>query len=147
MRIDLPYIDDETLGDAFEQIKRDHSMKNWSEPHVIFVLPGKAKRSLRQNAYYWGVVLEDIADQTGFWPDEIHDFNKKNFGIKTMYFIDGEAAELIKGLRKMGSQKATEFINRVIEHWSSKGIIIREPNQLTQEEILQATIADTEQDD
>ena len=111
---------------------------------MIFVLPAKHKRSLPQNRYYWGVVLEDIADQTGFWPDEIHDFNKVNFGMKTTYYIDGEAHELVKGLSKMGRVKATEFVNRVIEHWTSKGIAIREPNQLTQEEILQAQIADPE---
>lgn len=115
---------------------------NQAKPHLVYVMLKEEKRSLPQNRYYWGVVLEDIADQTGYWPDEIHDFNKKNFGMKTSYYIGDEAHELIKGLSKMGRKRATEFINRSIEHWTGHGIIIREPNQLTFEEFQKAMMAD-----
>lgn len=137
MKIEIDNLDEFNLRHVMNELNR---IKDKESPHVIYAFGTEQKRSMPQNRYYWGVVLEDIADQTGNWPDEIHDFNKKNFGVKTMYFIGDEAAELIKGLSKMGRKRATEFINRVIEHWASKGITIREPDQLTMEEFHKAML-------
>jgi len=126
-------------------IAYDNICRGTNSGKDFYLLWRDPKKTLNQLKYYWGIVLEDIADQTGYWPDEIHDFNKKLFGIKSTYFIGNEAAELIKGLSKMGKKRAAEFITRVIEHWTSKGIIIREADRLTGEEIVTAIMTD-EQD-
>ena len=123
----------------FEHLQKDHK-ERLLEPHVIFVLEKEQKVTLPQLRYYWGVVLEDIADQTGYWPDEIHDFNKKLFGLKTAYYIGDTAHELIKGLSRMNRKQGTDFISRAIEHWMSHGIIIREPTQLSNEELMELLV-------
>jgi hypothetical protein len=112
--------------------------------HTVFLVEKEERRSLPQLRYYWGVVLDDIANMTGYYPDEIHDFNKKLFGLKTMYFIGEEAAELIKGLSKMNKKQATEFIDRVVNHWTSQGVIMRQPEHISDEEFYQAMAADGE---
>lgn len=129
--------------DLYDQLHEYITKKaDREKPHAVVMLTVPEKKTLPQLRYYWGVVLEDIADMTGYYPDEIHDFNKKNFGVKSTYFIGDEAAELIKGLSKMGKKQASIFIDRVIQHWTDQGVIIRSPDQLTQEEFIQAKLAD-----
>lgn len=49
----------------------------------------RATRSLPQNAYYWGVVVELLAEHTGYTPDEIHDICKALFIPKKLSVQDG----------------------------------------------------------
>lgn len=132
---EIPELSAEYLAVLTRDI-RDKNKDRYLEPHVIYVLRKAEKVTLPQLRYYWGVVLEDIADQTGYWPDEIHDFNKKNFGLKTSYYIGDEAHELIKGLSKMNKKQGIDFITRTIEHWTSKGVTIREPVHLSDAEMM-----------
>ena len=54
----------------------------------------------------------------------------------------GSVHEMIKGLSKMGKKRATEFINRVIDYWTERSILIREPSQLTRAEMIEALMAE-----
>jgi hypothetical protein len=36
-------------------------------------------RSKKQNAYYWGVILEILSEHTGFEPEELHQILKERF--------------------------------------------------------------------
>lgn len=139
VKIQLDALDDWNLRFLINELK---AVKNNLVPHVVLVHEIPERKTLPQLGYYWGVVLEDIADQTGYWPDEIHDFNKKLFGLKTSYYIGDEAHELIKGMSKMGKKRTAEFIDRVIHHWTGHGIIIREPDKLTNEEFMEALAAE-----
>jgi len=42
----------------------------------------RLKRSVNQNAYYWGVVIKTLADHFGYFPEEMHDALKCKFLIK-----------------------------------------------------------------
>jgi hypothetical protein len=39
----------------------------------------KMSRSQKQNAYYWGVVLKTIGDDTGYLPEEMHQLMTREF--------------------------------------------------------------------
>lgn len=125
-------------------------LENWirrenkrGEPVVeLFAVYGDQKVSLPQLRYYWGIVLEDIADQTGLHPDELHDAHKAMFGLKTTYIFEDEVRERIYGLSKMGRRRATQFIDRVINYWTERSVIIREPNSLTRAEMIEALMAE-----
>ena len=39
----------------------------------------KKPRSNSQNAYYWGVVVQTLSEETGHFPDEIHEAMKLKF--------------------------------------------------------------------
>lgn len=42
----------------------------------------RKRRSVSQNKFYWGVVLDILSKETGFFPDELHDILKKKFNPK-----------------------------------------------------------------
>jgi hypothetical protein len=49
-------------------------IKSIGNRKVVMVLKTPKKpRSLNQNDYYWAVVVQMIADETGFTPDEAHE--------------------------------------------------------------------------
>lgn len=49
----------------------------------------KATRSSRQNRYYWGVIVQLLAEHTGYTPDEMHEVLKAKFLPKRFAVTDG----------------------------------------------------------
>ncbi len=47
-----------------------------------------ATRSLEQNAYWWGMCVQPVADHTGYSPEEIHEFAKQKFIPKIVALCD-----------------------------------------------------------
>lgn len=45
----------------------------------VVVKPKKKLRSLNENNYYWGVVVQMLADHTGYTPNEMHELCKVKF--------------------------------------------------------------------
>lgn len=43
------------------------------------VEPARATRSIQANRYYWGVVVDAIAEHTGYDPDDVHEILKARF--------------------------------------------------------------------
>src|SRR4051812_16927232 len=60
----------------------------------------QATRSLRANAFYWGVVIAALSAHTGYTPDELHELMKMKFLPKTLALSDGNGE--IKGEFVMG---------------------------------------------
>ena len=48
-------------------------------PVTLTVARPQATRSQQANAYYWAVVVQALADHTGYTPDEMHDVLKVKF--------------------------------------------------------------------
>lgn len=81
----------------------------------IAVTVRRASRSQKQNAYYWGVVVQIISDHTGYTPDEVHEFLKMKFIPKRLAIQDhnGEVKdEFVLGgsTRKMNTIQFGEFM-------------------------------------
>lgn len=49
----------------------------------------QATRSHAQNSFYWGVVIEQLSERTGFTPDEMHELLKAKFIPKRLAVCDG----------------------------------------------------------
>lgn len=96
-----------------------NEVAKFSEPLNIYILPVKAKRSLNQLRYYWGVVVRTISGETGYTPEEIHAYNKFKFGLRVQVEIAGEIIEEVKGT-KVGKKDMADFITRVIQFWAEK---------------------------
>ena len=47
-------------------------------------------RTLPQNSLYWGVYIKTIADELGYFPDELHEEFKKMFNPKDSRLTLGE---------------------------------------------------------
>ena len=81
----------------------------------IAVTVRRTVRSLQQNAYYWGVVIQVISDHTGYTPDEVHEFLKMKFIPKRLALSDGNGEirdEFVIGgsTRKMNTIQFGEFM-------------------------------------
>ena len=73
-------------------------------------------RSLNQNSYYWGVVIEILSDYFGYTPEELHEelklkFNPQPSKLDYDKTLGGSTA-------KLSTAEFTEYIERIIM-WSS----------------------------
>ena len=69
------------------------------------------KRSLNQNAYYWGAYLPLIAQETGNTDIEaLHELFKKKFLPKRFVTVMGEEVEVQKSTKKLRKAEFAEFI-------------------------------------
>ena len=83
----------------------------------------RATRSLAQNAFYWGVVVEVISEHTGYTPEEVHEFLKAMFIPKRLAVTDGNGeikGEVVIGgsTRKMNKLEFGEFMES-IKRWAA----------------------------
>jgi len=92
----------------------------------ITIRKGGRLRSLQQNAYYWGVVLPVISQDTGHTPMELHALFKGLFLTKEIKVKD-------KWHRITGSTKGLKisdfciYLDTVIRWANENGIIIPSP--------------------
>lgn len=85
------------------------ALKGWRDCEVVVTIErAHANRSQRANRYYWGVVVELIAEHTGYTPNETHEALKQLFLPKNLavakqngeivgeFVIGGSTAQLNK---------------------------------------------------
>lgn len=92
----------------------------------------RATRSQRQNAWYWGVIVQQLAEHTGYTPDEMHEILKAKFIPKRFAVADGNGE--VRGEFVIGG--TTTSLNTVefgeyceaIRDWAAElGIVIPDP--------------------
>lgn len=78
----------------------------------------RGERSLRQNSYYWGVVIKILSDYTGFEPDEMHEDLKNRF-LKYYKVIKatGEERELAKSTSNLSTEEFEAYLD-MIRRWA-----------------------------
>lgn len=101
---------------------------------IVTITPRKAARSIQANRYYWGVVVELIAEHTGYTPDEIHELLKAKFLPKRLAVCDGNGevqGEFVIGgsTTKLNKIEFGEFISS-IRLWASESlqVVIPDPD-------------------
>lgn len=96
----------------------------------------KDRRSVRANAYYWGVVLKLIAEHSGHTPQDLHDALSEKFAPgeqKQMEFVNtftGEIEELTTDSRRTSKLSMHDFYEYV-EHvrvWASEWMGVETPD-------------------
>jgi hypothetical protein len=94
----------------------------------------RATRSQRQNAWYWGVIVQMLADHTGYTPDEMHEVLKAKFIPKRFAVADGNGEirdELVIG----GSSAALNTVEfgeycEAIRQWAAENLSVVIPDPL-----------------
>ena len=104
-------------------------------PVHITIEKARAARSVRQNRFYWGVVIAMVADYTGYSAEETHEALKTLFLPKKVAMLDGNG-DVVNELVIGGSTtvlKTIEFedyMERIREFAREKfGIEIPLPNE------------------
>jgi len=114
------------------------AMKKLNGNVVIDISEGRGPRSLQQNSYYWGVVIEILADEFGYQTKEEKEYLHNVLMDK---FIEDDTYELKMGeevvsgkTRKTSSSLNTKQFEAYlanIRRWASQeyGVFIPEPNE------------------
>jgi hypothetical protein len=99
------------------------------EVHIC--IDTKFKRSDKQNAYYWGVVIQMLCDNLGYFPDEVHELLKMKFwGTKEIIDFEGKI-KIIGNSTTTSNTKDYEIKLEMIRIWALQGfgIDIPKPNE------------------
>lgn len=97
--------------------------------YVIEIQRAKAKRSLPQNKYYWGVVVALISQSTGYTADEMHQELTARF---LGYQKDGK--NFVRSTTKLDTTEAEKYYEHC-RAWAMEelNIHIPLPNEITEE--------------
>jgi hypothetical protein len=105
-----------------------HKAKFEGKPFELILRQPKSKRSLQQNAAYWGIVIEILSNHTGFDKDSMHDALKVKFASK----IDPDTGLTItESTAKMDTKRFIEYYEQ-IQRWAAEflGCYIPNPNEI-----------------
>jgi hypothetical protein len=102
-------------------------------------LKKRNRRSLEQNAYYWGCVIADINDRlkqlgNDFSPDEVHEFLKERFNAKMIAGEGGEVLGQVGGsTTEMNKEEFGIYLDKIIQ-WAAEflQITIQSPGEQTE---------------
>ena len=94
----------------------------------------KDERTLKQNAYYWGVVIEILSKEMGLIPDEVHALLKSLF-LKKGIDYKGKHWEVVGSTRKLKIGKFIEYVE-LCQQWAMvQGINIPDPGEIVIDEL------------
>lgn len=109
-------------------------MREGAEVEVA-VTRRRSTRSVHQNAYYWGVVLQTLSDHTGHTPDELHDICKAKHLPKRLAVNNGNGeivGEFVIGgsTRSLNKVEFGEYVAE-IQRWAAEVLdcYIPDPNE------------------
>lgn len=113
----------------------EDEFKGWRDCNVTITIErSHATRSHAQNAWYFGVILKMISDETGYTQQELHEFFKTKFNAKTIAIVDQKTGE-VTSEQVIGQTTTTlnklqfgEFCESV-RHWAAEqlGLDIPDP--------------------
>jgi hypothetical protein len=92
---------------------------------VTFSRP-KSARSLKQNAYLWGVVYESIAEHTGMSTEDVHDWCRLEFLPRRFVTLAGKEKEIRKTTTQLSSREFGEYVDRVTA-WAAQELGVTVP--------------------
>lgn len=113
------------------EMLRKYLVINLREKDVdVSVKPHKKQRSLKENSYYWGVIVRLVADEMGVLDDEAHDYLKALF-LKKGVEINGKRYEVVRSTTSLSTTEFEYFVSKA-RIWASTelGLNIPEPNQV-----------------
>lgn len=91
----------------------------------------KRGRSSNQNAYYWGVVLPEIALHTGHAAEELHEIFKAKY-LKRKHVWRGGEILTIKSTTDLTTGEFAEYLSNVLLEAADLGIEIPEADKAYQ---------------
>ena len=91
----------------------------------------RKRRSDRQNAYYWGVVVKMLSEHTGYSPDQMHSILKQIFNSEVA-MVGGIECRIEKSTTKLSTYDFSEEYIRSIQQWAAEkfDLQIPDPNEV-----------------
>ncbi len=89
----------------------------------IIIEKERGTRTKKQNAYYWGIVLQYIAAYMGEQPEDLHEIFKAKF-LKRKRMWRGAEQTILASTTKMNSDEFGEYIDRCIQEGAELGVVV-----------------------
>lgn len=83
----------------------------------------RGTRTLRQNNYYWGIVLKYIAEYIGEREEDLHEIFKAKF-LKSRRQWRGAEMTILKSTSDLTSDEFGIYIDRVIQEGAELGVVV-----------------------
>ncbi len=113
---------------AFHYAKR--LLQETQKSITIIVSKKKQKRSIKQNDYYWGVVLKLIGDELGYFIEDIHKVFATMF-LKQIIKIGDEEVETYISTTKLNTAEFEDYLQKIRMFASSElDIVVPLPNEV-----------------
>jgi hypothetical protein len=103
---------------------------------IITVKEQSKRRSERQNAFYWGVVIPAVkglfeAAGTTCTPEDVHCYLKEHVGgmMKIIFLPDGSRRAIVESSTKLSTAEWELFMTKIRAWGAGWGIVIPEPNE------------------
>lgn len=99
-------------------------------PGELFINIGRRnrRRSLKQNAYAYGVVYGLFASHTGYSVREVKDLLKEEFGLYRWVEFNGRQRKVYRSTADLTAHEHEDFMAKVRMLGDTMGIFIPEPN-------------------
>ena len=117
-----------------DKIKLYNYLKQLSnKDYVVEIKENKNTRSLNQNAYYWRCIVQVMADELGYFPDEMHEILKAKFlsEYQILEHQERKAGVLyVKSTTRLNTKEFELYVEK-ISIWSSTelNITLMLPNE------------------
>lgn len=101
--------------------------------YVIEIQRAKSKRSLSQNKYYWGVIIDLFAQNTGYTKDESH---QELAGMFLKYEAHGKT--YVRSTTSLNTSEFEKYADQC-RQWMGEmlGINVPLPNEVSEEFLMQ----------
>lgn len=102
-----------------EEKLRMHLASFMDEARIeVVIRKARSKRTIKQNNYYFGVVLKIIAEESGNWDEkgytthDLHDYFKAKF-LQKRIEIFGKTYTVIRSTTDLNTKEFTEYIRQI----------------------------------
>lgn len=93
---------------------------------TVLIERTRTSKSKEQLGYYWGVVLPEIAYDTGHSVDELHEIFKSRY-LRARKFWRGANLTIVGSTQNLSLAEMAEFITKVIAEANELGIEVPPP--------------------
>ncbi len=115
---------------------RDVIQQSEGKNLVITIKEQGKRRSDRQNAFYWGVVIPAVkglfeAAGTTCTPEDVHCYLKEHVGgmMKIIFLPDGSRRAIVESSTKLTTAEWESYITKIRAWGAQGGLVIPEPHE------------------
>jgi hypothetical protein len=96
---------------------------------IVRIQTWTKRRSLAANNYYFGVLVKELSDYTGYTKEETHRLLKSMFAIETMFVVNEKTGEVTETevplkTRTMSQARFAKYIDDCTDFASGLGIVL-----------------------
>jgi hypothetical protein len=92
---------------------------------VVNIKEPRSQRSINQNGYYWGVVINILADFTGYSDDEVHEILKAKF-LSAEKKVGNEVVKYAISTTTLDTLEFEDYCHKIRE-WASASLNVYIP--------------------